>query len=258
MQSRTAAKTLLIIGLVLTSAVARSFGADNPFESGESSPTPAPSVDVYTWYQIGEFKRASDYMRFNQAVADNLEGTYKGFYELLVKAHCSKASLDGLKQLVALYRTLPFNKSWSEWSEKEKQTWNQPPATYEKFVKALQTDAKQAPESWFFYWLGFDGLDLAWTLPYAQQEGETQAIQNLLKRTTSDCAFLMSDNSAKGVFDALNPDAAQAIEVVASLKSKVNADNPLANEELTSADVQRAVQAGQVLRKLAKEHKLLK
>lgn len=67
-------------------------------------------------------------------------------------------------------------------------------------------------------------------------------------------ATLSSAEFFKGVYRSLNPDVVHAMEVVISVSNK--AADPM--EELTDADISRAVEAGKVIRALGKQHKLLK
>jgi hypothetical protein len=256
MQSRKTVTILVAICLALLSAVSRSFAADNPFDTGNSSPAPS-AVDPYDWYQIGEFMDASAYNRFNQAVADHLENTYNGLKDLLVKTHCSDQTLNALKQVVALLKSLPWSKPWEEWPDDAKDKWSKS-TILENFYRAVWSDARKAPESYFFCSLGSDALELSWAIPYYYENRSIDRVKSILKSAVNDIVSVANSKNYKGVLDGLSPDVAHAIEVIVALKTKVNGDDPLTAEELTDADIDNAIQSGQAIRTLAKKHKLLK
>jgi hypothetical protein len=256
MQSRKAVIILVAIGVALPSAIFRSFGADNPFDTGNSNPA-AATIDPYDWYQIGEYIDATAYRRFYPAIADHLETTFNGFSNLLVKEHCSDQTLNALKKAVAFLKSLPWSKPWEQWSDEEKQKWRTATVLGD-FYRSLWTDAKKAPESYFFCSLGENALELSWAIPFYYENNDRGSLKETLKGAVNEFAFIANDKDYKGILDSLSPDVAHAIAVVVALKSKVNEDDPLTGEELTDADIDNAIQSGQAIRTVAKKHKLLK
>ena len=168
MQSRKAAITLLTLSLALTSIVPGSFGTENPLDTGEKTSHPA-TVDVYDWFQIGEYLKACGYLPFYQSIADNLENTFTKFSDLLVKEHCSSQTLSVLKQLVEVCKTLPLKDPQHQWSNAELQPlWD----AQGKLSDAVIEDEKKTPESCVFFCLGNSALDLAWGIPLIQSNQE--------------------------------------------------------------------------------------
>jgi len=246
MQSRKAAITLLTLSLALTSIVPGSFGTENP--TGEKTNNPA-TVDVYDWFQIGEYLKACAYLPFYQSIADNLENTFTKISDLLVKEHCSSQTLSVLKQLVEVCKTLPLKDPQHQWSNAELQPlWD----AQGKLSDAVIEDEKKTPESCVFFCLGNSALDLAWGIPLIQSNQEM--LKQRVELAGQTFATLSSAEFYKGVYGSLNPDVVHAMEVVMSVSSK--AADPM--EELTDADISRAVEAGKVIRALGKQHKLLK
>ena len=248
MQKRKAAITLLTLSLAVTSIVPGSFGTENPLDTGEKTSHPA-TVDVYDWFQIGEYLKACEYVRFYQSIADNLENTFTKFSDLLVKEHCSSQTLSVLKQLVEVCKTLPLKDPQHQWSNAElKPLWD----AQGKLYNAIIEDEKKTPESCVFFNLGSGALDLAWGIPQIQSNQEM--LKQRVESTGQTFATLSSYELYKGVYGSLNPDVVHAMEIIMSVSSKVA--DPM--EELTDADISRAVEAGKVIRALGKQHKLLK
>jgi hypothetical protein len=246
MQLRKAPITLLSLCLTLTSIGSGSFGAQNPSDTGEKTSQVATAED---WFQIGGYLKTSEYLYFYLTIADNLEPTFAKISDLLVKEHCSSETLSALKALVDVCKTLPIKDPEHQWTDEEAQKlWG----AEGKLETAIYDDQNKAPESKFFFQLGYETLNLAWVIPlvHSNQERVKQAIGSASK----EFAALSANEAYKGVYSNLSPDVVHAMQVVMSVGSE--AADPMG--DLTEADVSRAVDAGKVILAQAKKHKLLK
>ena len=145
-----------------------------PPEPNSSSPTIAP-VDIYDWYQIGEYMDCIGYLRFNQAIADTLENTYDVLNQLLVKVRCSDQTLDEFKQLVGFLKSLPLKKELGKWTEQEKKKWQSGTVVSDLYFSVLADAKKQSAN--VFLRLGADALELVWTIPwYQDNNGDLKSV----------------------------------------------------------------------------------
>jgi hypothetical protein len=224
-----------------------------PPEPNSSSPTPAP-VDIYDWYQIGEYM---DYMdcignlRFYRAPADTLEDTYNVLNQLLVKVHCSDQTLDEFKQVVGFFKSLPLKKELGKWTEQEKKKWQSGTIVSDLYLSVLAEAKKQSAN--VFLRLGADALELAWTIPWYRDNNRN--LKSALFKVANEFSWIRRDSV---FFSSLNPDAADAIDVVAKLMDKLGGINSSIVPELTDGDVMDSIKSGRTIRSLAQQRNLLR
>jgi hypothetical protein len=246
MQLTKAPITLLTLCIALTSTLSGAFGAEKPSDTGEKSSELTTAGD---WFQIGGYLKTSEYMRFYVSIAGNLENVFTKISDLLVKEQCSKETLNALKGLVEVCKTSPINDPDHDWTNPElKSLWD----AQGKLWAAVVTDFKKAPESTFFFWLGYHTFSLAWAVPNLR--GDKDRIAKAIESAGTIFAALSNSETFKDVYSRLDPDVVHAMQVVMSVGSEIA--DPMA--DMTDADVSRAVEAGEAIRIRAKEHKLLK
>ena len=223
------------------------FAADNPFGK-----TAAPaSVNIYDWYNIGEFVDAMGYRRFNSSVYATMDDTYKELFDLLSKAHVSDATLGGFNEWYAIVKALPWDKpDYSTWTKKDQDTWEHSPV-YGRFFDSLLEDARKNIESRFAFWLGYHTLDLVWNVPYYQQDHE--GVQKMIAGAAGDFLGFATDPDYKSVFSALKPEVQTAITFIASMTKKLpDPNNPLKKRQgLTPDDIAKVVDAAKVIQEAA-------
>jgi hypothetical protein len=122
---------------------------DTPPEPNSSSPTPTP-VDIYDWYQIGEYMDCIGNLRFYRAGADTLEeDIYNMLNQLLVKVHRSDQTLDEFKQVVGFFKSLPLKKELEKWTEQEKKKWQSGTIVSDLDLSVSADAEKQSAEVFF-------------------------------------------------------------------------------------------------------------
>jgi hypothetical protein len=221
-----------------------------PPEPNSSSPTTAP-VDIYDWYQIGEYMDCIGYLRFNQAIADTLENTYDVLNQLLVKVRCSDQTLDEFKQVVGFLKSLPLKKELGKWTEQEKKKWQTGTIVSDLYFSVLADAKKQSAN--VFLRLGADALELVWTIPWYRDNN--RQLKSSLFKVANEFFWIRRDSV---FFSSLNPDAADAIDVVAKLMDKLGGINSSIVPELTNGDVMDCIKSGRTIRSLAQQRNLLR
>ena len=238
---------VLLAAMAVGLSVSPVFGAGNPLDNTRRA-APA-AVNIYDWFKIGEYADAMGTIRFNAAVFDKMDDTYKGIYDVLTKAHVSDSTLSTFKQLCDFLKALPWDKNFQAWTKKDQETWQR----FEvggRFYTSLIADAKNSIEARFAYWLGYHALDLAWAVPYYQNNGWTDGVKSSITNAADDFIGLSTNADYKPLFTALKPEIQSAITLIAAAKNKIpGSDDPFAPKNgLTSDDVAKIVEAAKTIR----------
>jgi hypothetical protein len=248
---------LCAVGAILLPAPP-SFAA-SPF----GTPAPAPAaINIYDWYNLGEYVSASNQWDFNASVYDQMDDTYKQFYDVMGKAHCSDGTINAFKQWYTVVKALPWDKDWQTWTKEQQNAWKSAPAR-DAWQKGVYQDANKEVESVFFYTLGWDILSLAWTVSDYQNQGYDKGVKDLIANSAGDFTAFSTDAKYSGIFSALTPDVQTAMTFIAAAKKKVSgAPNPFAKSGdqagLTADDISKIVEAAKVIRAAAQANQLTK
>jgi len=113
--------------------------AADPFAATSATPSPA-SVNIYDWYNLGEYIGAVSAFNFNVSIVQQMDETYKKIYDLMVKAHLSDATIAAFKEYYPQLKKLPWDKDWETWTKEQQEVWTKSPAGIAWF-KGLSDDA---------------------------------------------------------------------------------------------------------------------
>ena len=233
--------------------------AANPF----GTPAPAPAaINIYDWYNLGEYVAASSEFNFNVTVYEQMDDTYKAFYDQMVKAHVSDATINAFKQWYGALKALPWDKDWSTWTKEQQNTWKSSPAAT-AWYKGVRDDANKAVESVFFYWTGRHILSLAWSVPYYLSQGWTNDAKDAIVSAATDFGDFSTNSGYSAIFSALTPDVQNAMTFIASAKKKASgAPNPFdkspGQSGLSPDDMSKIVDAAKQIRAAAQGNQLTK
>jgi hypothetical protein len=233
--------------------------AANPF----GTPAPAPAaINIYDWYNLGEYVAASSEFNFNVTVYEQMDDTYKAFYDQMVKAHVSDATINAFKQWYGVLKALPWDKDWSTWTKEQQNAWKSSPAAT-AWYKGVRDDANKAVESVFFYWTGRHILSLAWSVPYYLSQGWTNDAKDAIVSAATDFGDFSTNSSYSAIFSALTPDVQNAMTFIASAKKKASgAPNPFdkspGQSGLSPDDMSKIVDAAKQIRAAAQANQLTK
>jgi len=238
-------------------AASPSFAA-NPFDT--NPPAPA-SVNIYDWYNLGEYLGAASQFNFNVVIYQQMDDHYKKVYDLMVKAQLSDGTIGAFKQWYPVLKALPWDKDWQTWTKEQQNSWKNSPLRG-AWLKGVREDANRAPESVFFYWLGHHTLNLAWAVPYYQSQGWTKDVNDLIASSATDFFDLSTNSSYSTIFGALTPEVQNAITFIAAAKKKFsNPPNPFdksGQTGLTPDDISKIVDAAKQIRAAAQANQLTK
>ncbi|MBV8377226.1 MAG: hypothetical protein JO279_09510 [Verrucomicrobia bacterium] len=245
----------LLYAFYATFLVASPTFAENPF----ATPPPAPaSINIYDWYNLGEYLEASSQLNFNFSVADQMDDTYKHVYDLMVKAHVSDGTINAFKQWYVVLRALPWDKAWNTWTKEQQNAWRNSPLPG-AWYKGVAENASHAVESMFFYWLGEHTLAVAWAVPYYLSQGWTKDATDEIVSAAKDFAYFSTNADYNPVFSALTPDVQKAITFIASAKKKVaivGGDPFQKSTGLSSDDIAKIVDVAKAIRAAAQANQL--
>lgn len=248
-------KRLLTLCCVTFLAASPAFAA-SPFDT--TPPAPA-AINIYDWYNLGEYTAAAAQFPFNQTVYQDMDDTYKKVYDLMIKAHLSDATLSAFKQWYPVLKSLPWDKDWTQWTKEQQTTWQQSPLQV-AWYKGVIEDASHAVETVAFYWLGRHTLLLAWAVPIYQGWGWAEGVKNTIGYASADFTGFATDPKFQPIFSALNPDVQNAIVLIGSAKKKVaGVPDPFGKPGetgLTADDVAKIVDAAKRIRAAAQASQL--
>jgi hypothetical protein len=231
--------------------------AANPF----GTPAPAPAaINIYDWYNIGEYVDASSQLNFNYTVYEQMDDTYKQIYDLMVKAHLSDGTISAFKQWYVVLRALPWDKDWGTWTKEQQNKWRTSPLSA-AWYKGVRDDASHAPESMFFYWLGKHILGVSWSVPYFLSQGWTKDATDEIVSAATDFAYFSTNSDYSAVFSALTPDVQKAMTFIAAAKKKATGSgNPFEKSGtqagLSADDMAKIVDAAKAIRAAAQANQL--
>ena len=238
---------VLLVTIAVVFSVWPIFGAGKLPDN--TTPAAPAAVNIYDWFKIGEYADAIGTFRFNAAVYDKIDDTYKRIYDVLAKAHVSDSTLSAFTQLVGDLKALPFDKNIETWTKKERDTWKRFEIA-RPFYTNLLADARRSIEASFAYWLGHDALELAWNVPYYQENGWAEAAKNSITNAATDFVSLSANADYKPLFTALKPEIQNAMRLISAAKKKIpGPDDPFAPKDaLTSDDIAKIVEAAKTIR----------
>jgi hypothetical protein len=233
--------------------------AANPF----GTPAPAPaSINIYDWYNLGEYVAASSEFNFNTTVYEQMDDTYKQVYDLMVKAHLSDGTINAFKQWYVILKALPWDKDWGTWTKEQQNAWKSSPAAV-AWYNGVRDDANQSAETVFFYWLGRHILSLAWAVPYYLSQGWTADAKNAIVSAATDFGDFSTNSTYSQIYSALTPDVQNAMTFIAAAKKKATgATNPFdksgSQGGLSSDEITKIVDAAKQIRAAAQANQLTK
>lgn len=232
--------------------------AANPFDT--TPPAPA-AINIYDWYNLGEYVAAASQAPFNQTVYQQMDESYKKVYDLMIKTHVSDTTLSAFKQWYPVLKALPWDKDWTAWTKEQQTIWQQSPLQV-AWYKGVMEDASHAVESLVFYWLGHHSLLLEWAVPIYQSWGWADGIKNTVNYAATDLAVFATDPKIQPIFSALTPDVQSAIVLIGSAKKKLSGvTDPFGKTSdagLTADDVAKLVDAAKRIRAAAQANQLTK
>ena len=232
--------------------------AANPFDT--APPAPA-SVNIYDWYNLGEYLDAASTLNFNVVIYQQIDDHYKKVYDLMVKAHLSDGTLAAYKQWYPIFKVLPWDKDWQSWTKEQQNSWKNSTLAA-AWYKGVRDDASRTPGAVFFYWLGHHILDLAWAVPYYQSQGWTKDVNALIASAATDFLDFSTNTSFSTIFGALTPEIQNAMTSIAAAKKKISGPpNPFDKTGeigLTPDDISKIVDAAKQIRAAAQANQLTK
>jgi hypothetical protein len=238
-------------------AASPSFAA-NPFDT--NPPAPA-SVNIYDWYNLGEYLGAASQFNFNVVIYQQMDDHYKKVYDLMVKAHLSDGTLATFKQWYPDLKALPWDKDWTTWTKEQQNSWKNSPLEG-AWYKAVREDANHSVESLFFYFLGRHALYLAWAVPYYQSQGWTKEANAYIASAAADFLEFSTNSTYTAIFSALTPDVQNAITLIGAAKKKISGPpNPFDNTSqagLSPEDITKIIDAAKQIRVAAQANQLTK
>jgi hypothetical protein len=249
--------------LLLLCTFAMIFAADRSFAADPLNATPpAPdSVNIYDWYNLGEYLNAAAQFNFNEVVHQEMDDHYKKVYDLMVKAHLSDGTLTAFKQWYADLKALPWGKDWATWTKEQQNSWRNSPLQG-AWYKGVREDANRSVDSLFFYYLGRHILSVAWEAPYFQSQGWTKDSNDLITSAAVDFLAFSTDSAYSSIFAALTPDVQNAMTLIAGAKRKLSEPaNPFdktAQTGLSPDDIKKVVDAAKQIRAAAQSNQLTK
>jgi hypothetical protein len=242
---------------VILIAASPSFAA-NPLDT--TPPAPA-SVNIYDWYNLGEYLGAASQFNFNVVIYQQMDDHYKKVNDLMVKAHLSDRTLAAFKQWYPDLKALPWDKDWTTWTKEQQNSWKNSPLE-SAWYKGVRDDANHTVESLFFYFLGRHTLYLTWAVPYYQSQGWTKDANDLIATAASDFLYFSTDSTYTPIFSALTPDVQNAMTLIGTAKKKISeAPNPFENTSqagLRPDDITKIIDAAKQIRAAAQANKLTK
>jgi hypothetical protein len=246
---------ILLSAMAFAHSVSPIFGAGNPTDA--TRPAAPAAVNIYDWFKIGEYADAIGTFRFNAAVYDKMDHTYNGISDALTKAHVSDSTLSAFKQLIGDLKALPWDKNYQTWTKKDQETWKR----FEggrRFYTNLIADVGSSIEARFGYWLGHDALELAWDVPYYQENGWADSAKSSITNAAYDFVAFSTNADYKPLFTALKPEIQNAITLIAAAKKKIpGPDDPFARKsDLTPDDVAKIVEAAKTIREAGERGQL--
>jgi hypothetical protein len=192
---------ILLAALAILFSVCRMFGAGNQLD--DKKPAAPAAVNIYDWFKIGEYADAIGTFRFNAAVYDKIDDTCKEIYDALAKARVSDSTLSAFTQLVGDLKAFPFDQNFQTSTKKDQETWKRFEIA-RPFYTNLLTDARSSIEAWFAYRLGYDALELAWDVPYYQENAWAESMKNAIRNAATDFVDLSRNADFKPLFTALD------------------------------------------------------
>lgn len=242
---------------VILIAALPSFAA-NPLHT--TPPAPA-SVNIYDWYNLGEYLGAASQFNFNVVIYQQMDDHYKKVNDLMVKAHLSDGTLAAFKQWYPDLKALPWDKDWITWTKEQQNSWKSSPLA-SAWYKGVRDDANRTIESLFFYFLGRHTLYLAWAVPYYQNQGWTKDANAYIASAAVDFLDFSTNSTSSTIFSALTPDVQNAITLIGAAKSKISgAPNPFDNTSeagLRPDDITKIIDAAKQIRAAAQANQLTK
>jgi hypothetical protein len=236
--------------------------AADPFAAASPTPSPA-SINIYDWYDLGEYIGAVSAFNFNVSVAGQMDETYKKIYDLMVKAHLSDSTIAAFKEYYPQLKKLPWDKDWETWTKAEQEVWTKSPAGTAWF-KGLSDDAGHSMPATFFYWLGRHAIKVAWAVPYYQGQGWKKDVTNVLTNASSDYYDFSTNSNYGEAFKALAPDVQKAISLIAAVHARLKPkiDDPFnsggGGDPLSDDEIAKLIEAAKQIRAAAQGQKLIK
>lgn len=213
------------------------------------------SGSAYDYYRLGEVCHSMRRFAYYRAIGESMKERLDRNRSFLQKLYASKESLAAFDALAAIALSMPFatETDFSNWSQADQEKWKKDGwDNQDKLADCLSADVSKNPQSDFFYTLGLESLNMAWTLPmdFSDNGNKVSAVLTSVKGSVGEFVWLRNQKTA----ESLLPEVADAIKSIAKMKSKI--DDPL--EGLTNADIADISKNAQSIRDAAKENKLIR
>jgi hypothetical protein len=219
--------------------------------AGEPGPT--------DYFKAGEAMAVVGCFPYYTAMKDQLKTKYAELRNRLVTAKAPERVLADFDKYAAVMQSLPWAKSYADWTKEDKERWNKTILDWDLFNSAW-LNAK--PEASYFFWLGNKVTWISYNIPTYIDSGNTLASEmspikvaiDLLNSNVSGEHSIFPKQFAD-IYKRLSPDVAENVKLIADMKQKM--DDPL-SEGITMADVNKMADAGKAIRQAARNNQLLK
>jgi hypothetical protein len=209
--------------------------------AGEPGPT--------EYFKAGEGMAVTASFQYHIAMKDQLKTKYAELRDRLVDAKAPEGVLANFDKHAALMQSLPWAKSYADWTKEDKEKCDKASLDWNLFNSAW-LDANT--EASYFFWLGNKAMWISYNIPTYIDSGGTLASEMSTIKVTLD----QVKRSVSGeIYRKLAPDVAENVKLIADMKYKM--DDPL-SEGITMADVNKMADAGKAIRQAARNNQLLK
>jgi hypothetical protein len=201
------------------------------------------------YFKAGEGIAVLGSFPYHTAMKDQLKTKYAELRNRLVNAKAPDRVLADFDKYAALMQSLPWAKSYADWTKGDKEKWDKTSLDWNLFNSAW-LDAN--PEASYFFWLGNKAMWISYNIPTYIDSGSTVASEMSNIKVTLD---QLKRNVSGEIYKKLAPDVAENVKLIADMKQKM--DDPL-SEGITMADVNKMADAGKAIRQAARNNQLVK